>query len=64
MQDSSLSSQMKVVGDSSPARSVSEELLGLPATKQSSDVMMHLGGSESLDHSPRSSTGLGCSKGG
>ena len=44
MQDSSLSSQMKVVGDSSPARSVSEELLGLPATKQSSDVMMYLGG--------------------
>ena len=43
MQDSSLSSQMKVVGDSSPARSVSEELLGLPATKQSSDVMMYLG---------------------
>ena len=44
MQDSSLSSQMKVVGDSSPARSVSEELLGLPATKQSSDVMMYFGG--------------------
>ena len=43
MQDSSLSSQMKVVGDSSPARSVSGELLGLPATKQSSDVMMYLG---------------------
>ena len=59
MQDSSLSSQMKVVGDSSPARSVSEELLGLPATKQSSDVMMYLGGgSESLDHSPRSFTGI------
>ena len=46
MQDSSLSSQMKVVGDSSLARSVSEELLGLPATKQSSDVMMYLGGGD------------------
>ena len=56
MQDSSLISQMKVVSDSSLARSVSEELLGLPATKQSSDVIMYLGGSESLDHSPRSST--------
>ena len=49
---------MKVVSDSSLARSVSEDLLGLPATKQSSDVTMYLGGSESLDHSPRSSNGV------